>query len=155
MSISSRWNSPLRLKPRRARSLSKAMTERLLSITRPSTMPSMSGMENAPYIISTFLCFSTHVPGKLQSYLVQLQVSCHGLVLIEAGVHQFLYLRQLMGPGNLVSQLRSLLTHGVKFLVKYILDMTGPFSLTPVWLLILAQIRFRFVQCIVDFLTLW
>ena len=76
------------------------------------------------------------LPWITQSCLVQLQVPRHGLVLVKAGVHQFLYLRKLMRAGNLVCHLRSLLTHDVLLLVtvtQCILDMTEPIPLTPVY----------------------
>ena len=131
MSISSRWKSPLRVTAMRVLSLSRAIKERLCSITKCSTMASMSGIENAPCIITRLYTSPSWIT---QSCLVQLQVPRHGLVLVKAGVHQFLYLRKLMRAGNLVCHLRSLLTHDVLLLVtQCILDMTGPIPLTPVY----------------------
>ena len=70
------------------------------------------------------------IPPSLMSYLVQLEMSGHGLIPVKAGIHQFLDLRKLMGTGDLIRHFRSLLTHCGKLIhihltTQTILDMTG------------------------------
>ena len=97
MSISSLWKAPLSMTARGALVAgSRASRDKLWSITRASTIASVSGIEKAPCSYKYLLNITNGNHRISTADLVQTEVLGHGLVPVEAGVQQPVDLRQLL-----------------------------------------------------------